>query len=70
MINPSLDGVVRIGPSVQVTFEVRDEEPVKEKENSECKDPGHILAPVRREKPGETQEGRMGSEETRPRKPG
>lgn len=70
MINPSLDGVVRIGPSVQVTFEVRNEEPAGWKENSECKGPGHILAPVRREKPGEAQEGRMGSEETRPRKPG
>ena len=69
MINPSLDGVVRIGPSVQVTFELQDEEPAGWKENSECKDPGHILAPVRREKSGEMQEGRVGSEETRPGKP-
>jgi len=59
-----------MGSSTQVTLELRDEKPALGKENSECKGPGHILAPVRREKSGETQEGRVRPGQIAPRKPG
>lgn len=62
--------MVRTGPSMKVTFELRDEKPALGKENSECKGPGHILAPVRREKSGEKQEGRVRPGQIGPRKPG
>lgn len=55
---------------MKVTFELRDEKPALGKENSECKGPGHILAPVRREKSGEKQEGRVRPGQIGPRKPG
>lgn len=43
MGDPSLDRVVRVGSSMQVTFELRDEVPALWKEeNSECKGPEHI----------------------------